>query len=285
MRNAILFPMLLLLTFACEKESVKKAEPLNTIFDRFGTMDPALKEADGYLFVVSNQMEGHDRPNDFHVTGNLTTEDGNPVNWSVLELAGIELDPERHRDGQIMPGRVSEYFSFLAPEDGYGDIYNGFRSGGMNLKVNTETKLLELPEIIRLDLSANEMTINGNGRYRQLSRNQNLIIRWNQQNRGEKYNAGDVVIYVVYHGTVSQYHISEDLPMDNVTIFKTINEELGEVIITPEEMETAGLPTDGLITITIGKSSYHLLNYDLEDFEIVVGGITYEASDYLQIVD
>jgi len=48
-------------------------------------------------------------------------------------------------------------------------------------------------------------------------------------------------------------------------------------------MQTAGFPDKGLITIMIGKSSSHLL--DFLDFEIVVGGVTYEASDYIQIVD
>ncbi len=89
-------------------------------------------------------------------------------------------------------------------------------------------------------------------------------------------------MFAVYHAGTSRRYIDENLPENNKTIFKLVDDAVGEVVISPSEFAQKEFPDSGLITITIARSSAQLLE-TLEDLELVISGVTYQASDYIQL--
>lgn len=271
------------LSFSCEKSSPDLLDSATIESQYDGIFNFPTSGVDGHIVVVSNQLEGHDLPANFHISGNLKDGNGIPLNWSELSVAGIKLSPEVARSGEVRPGRVSAYFSSRMQEEDYNKLYASFDRRELDFKLNNRQEKLRLPSIIKLDLSANDLFRDNESRFSKVSRNEDLIIRWNPERDLEKTTDDKVGVYVVYNAEPSRHYIDDNLPADNQTIFKTSEDDTGEIVFTPSEMLDAGFPDKGLITIIIGKSSSHLL--DFLDFEIIVGGVTYEASDYIQLID
>lgn len=277
------FVCLLILSFSCKKESSDSAESTASELQQNVIFGFPTDGVDGHIVLVSNQLEGHLMPSNFHVSGNLKDGSGKPLTWSSLSVAGINLSTEVGRGGDIMPGRVSSYFSPIGDEEGYRKLYSAFEAKELDFQLNGQQQKLRLPSIIKLDLSGNDVYQDNENRFNQISLKNNLIIRWNPESNLQK-TADDLVgVYVVYNGAPSKHYIDVNLPSDNKTISKTASDDTGEIIITSSEMLNAGFPDKGLITIMIGKSSSHLI--DFLDFEVIVGGVTYEVSDYIQLID
>ena len=285
MKTQLIFLFLLSISFflACDREKTTIAQGNDlTMLQDGNPFNFSPENVDGHILIVSNHLTGSEQPSDFSITGNLKNKKGKPFNWSELSLAGIPLTVETTPDGEIRPGRVAQYFSILRPTEGYDDIYNAYQKGKIDFNLNSVQETIEIPNLIELDLSANIFYSDDIGRFDGVNLKKNFIIRWNPNSDLAKDGLSKVGMFAVYHAGTSRRYIDENLPENNKTIFKLVDDAVGEVVISPSEFAQKEFPDSGLITITIARSSAQLLD-TLEDLELVISGVTYQASDYIQL--